>query len=138
MRRNGKARLRSLRWDRRRSNPATIKLTYHPAVFRCFHVNNDGAIGLRSESCSADACNLAPGRMTAQVIRYRSSDAENRFMSAMPRKRRRAVKMPPVAMGPKRPSALPESRWLEGSGKGRHLAGAQASGSPALRSPSTR
>jgi Asp-tRNA(Asn)/Glu-tRNA(Gln) amidotransferase A subunit family amidase len=33
------------------------------------------------------------------VIRYRSSGAENRFMSAMPRKRRLAVRASSVAMG---------------------------------------
>jgi hypothetical protein len=36
---------------------------------------------------------------TARVIRYRSLRDENRSMSAMPRKRRRAAKMSPVAMG---------------------------------------
>src|SRR6266446_8620594 len=35
------------------------------------------------------------------VIRYRSLRDENRSMSAMPRKRRRAVKLSPVAMGHK-------------------------------------
>jgi hypothetical protein len=43
---------------------------------------------------------LADGRdWLLWVIRYRSLRDENRSMSAMPRKRRRAVKMSPVATG---------------------------------------
>jgi len=38
-------------------------------------------------------------RCQLRVIRYRSLHDEDRSMSAMPRKRRRAVKMSPVAMG---------------------------------------
>jgi hypothetical protein len=52
------------------------------------------------------------------VIRYRSLRDENRSMSAMPRKRRRAVKMSPVAMGQLRTSrpftptqSLSVSQW---------------------------
>src|SRR5215471_14920547 len=47
-------------------------------------------------------CITAKSRARRQmwVIRDRSLGAENRFMSAMPRKRQRAVKASPVAMGP--------------------------------------
>ena len=38
-------------------------------------------------------------RLPVWVFRYRSLGAENRFMSAMPRKRRLAVKASSVAMG---------------------------------------
>ena len=43
------------------------------------------------------------------VIRDRSLGTENRFMSAMPRKRRRAVKASPVAKG-QRTNPLPRER----------------------------
>jgi hypothetical protein len=51
---------------------------------------------------------MAPGYlegMTAWVIRYRSLRGENRSMSAMPRKRRLAVKASSVAMGHERTHA---------------------------------
>jgi hypothetical protein len=47
------------------------------------------------------------GRLPLWVIRYRSLGAENRFMSAMPRKRRLAVKASSVAMGHKLSLFLP-------------------------------
>src|SRR5215467_13266035 len=54
---------------------------------------------------------------TAWVIRCRSLHDENRSMSAMPRKRRLAVKASPVAMGQELPLALPKSfgkLWSQG------------------------
>jgi hypothetical protein len=59
--------------------------------------NSNGSAGVFATGCN--------GEWLVWVIRYRSLGGENRFMSAMPRKRRLAVKVSPVAMGHKRTSA---------------------------------
>jgi hypothetical protein len=82
-----------------------------------------GCQQIRNHSVSVRACNSAVSRPcsailtresrqtrrfhTAWVIRYRSLHDENRSMSAMPRKRRLAVKASSVAMGQKLSLFLP-------------------------------
>src|SRR5262250_1974928 len=72
----------------------------------------DGWLDLSHGGLSPPILCQLPWRTLSWVIRYRSLRVENRSMSAMRRRRRRAVKMSPVAMGHKQSfSPLASHRW---------------------------